>query len=110
MNVERRARIRVLNDLLRQQHRGGRIMLSSGVVALGHAGVRAALNVVTEFDTFDVANDPYEEHDFGAVEVADHRLFWKIDYFDPSLTVHAADPADPTTCVRVLTIMLAEEL
>ena len=38
-----------------------------------------------------------------------HKLFWKIDYFDPSLTFHSEDAADLAKTVRVLTIMLADE-
>lgn len=109
MNVERRARIRLLNDQLRQQHSGGRFILTAGVTSLGADNVQAALAEVAKFDAFDLASDPYEEHDFGAIEVEGERLFWKIDYYDPTLTAHAADAAEPSTCVRVLTIMLASE-
>jgi hypothetical protein len=36
-------------------------------------------------------------------------IFFKIDYFDPTLTYHSEDPADPGVAERVITIMLAEE-
>lgn len=36
-------------------------------------------------------------------------VFWKIDYYDQSLTAAAVDPSSETGCVRVLTVMLAEE-
>lgn len=109
MNVERRERIRALNDQLRRQHVGGRILVSSGIMAGGPSMAATALVAVRHFDRFDERNDPYGEHDFGAVTVGDKRVFWKIDYYDPSLTSHAVDPTDPDHCVRVLTLMLAEE-
>ena len=56
-----------------------------------------------------MANDPYGEHDFGLIEVAGHRVMFKIDYYDLSLCGHSADPADPLMTRRVLTIMLAGE-
>ena len=37
------------------------------------------------------------------------KLFWKLDYFDPSLSLGSEDPADEAKTCRVLTIMLAEE-
>ena len=64
---------------------------------------------VARFDRFDEDNDPYGEHDFGALEIEGERLFFKIDYFDQSLSAHAPDPSDGTATKRVLTIMLAEE-
>ncbi|MDF3016237.1 MAG: hypothetical protein K0R44_1462 [Thermomicrobiales bacterium] len=48
-------------------------------------------------------------HDFGALEVEGERLFFKIDYFDQTLSAHSPNPADETATKRVLTIMLAEE-
>ncbi|WIY67968.1 DUF3768 domain-containing protein [Aquidulcibacter paucihalophilus] len=109
MNVERRERIRALNDRLRRQHVGGRILVSSGIMAGGPGMAAAALVAVRHFDKFDERNDPYGEHDFGAVTVGAQRIFWKIDYYDASMTSHAVDPSDPAACVRVLSIMLAEE-
>jgi hypothetical protein len=61
------------------------------------------------FDDFCQANDPYEEHDFGAFEAEGHTIFFKIDYFDIDLACHSPDPANPAVTERVLTIMLAEE-
>jgi len=61
------------------------------------------------FDEFSQANDPYEEHDFGALDVDGHRVFFKIDYYDTKLEWHSPDPANPEVTERVITIMLAEE-
>ena len=109
MNVERRERICALNDQLRRFHIGGRIMITKGVVSEGEAFVTDALLAIAAFDDFSDANDPYGERDFGAVTVGRERLFWKIDYYDPSLTCAAADPSQADGCARVLTVMLAEE-
>ena len=64
---------------------------------------------IAVFDDFCHANDPHQEHDFGAFDADGHRVFFKIDYFDESLTYHSPDPADPSVTKRVITIMLAEE-
>lgn len=109
MHDQHRARIRVLNDLLRQHHTGGRIFLSHGVTALGRSGISWALREIAAYDNFRPENDPYNEHDFGSVEVAGRRLFWKIEYYDRTMTAGAENPADPNTCTRVMTVMLAEE-
>lgn len=109
MSDDRRARIRALNDRLRRDHVGGRILVTPGVSAKGFLTLVTALEAVRAFDDFGPENDPYGEHDFGAFTLGADRLFWKIDYYDQSLTSAAVDPASETGCVRVLTIMLAEE-
>jgi hypothetical protein len=103
------ARIRELNDELRRTGQGGRVMVTQGVAALGPERRREILAAVQEFDDFTSDNDPHGEHDFGAAAVTGARLFWKIDYYDCSLTQHSPDPADPHATARVLTIMLADE-
>ena len=103
------SRIRALNDGLRRSLAGGVLMLTKGVIALGRAKQMAILDAVAAFDSFDADNDPYGERDFGVLQVEGERLFFKIEYFDRSLTGHSSDPADPTITTRVLTIMLAEE-
>ena len=101
--------IRQLNDQLRQSLRGGLVVMTAGVRALSEARQLEILTAVANFDRFDADNDPYGEHDFGAVELGPDRLFWKVDYYDQALTNHSPDPADATATKRVLTIMLAEE-
>lgn len=109
MSVERRERIRTLNDQLRQRQVGGRILMTQGVMSMGPEGVVGVMLAIAKADDFNEDNDPYGEHDFGAVSVSGRRIFWKIDYYDPSLSSQAVDPSDANACVRVLTIMLAEE-
>jgi hypothetical protein len=103
------ARIRALNDELRQHLTGGMAVITPGVAALGPEAVERIVKTIVVFDDFCHANDPHEEHDFGAFEVEGNKIFFKIDYFDESLTYHSPDPADPSVTKRVITIMLAEE-
>jgi hypothetical protein len=106
---DRRRRIRELNDGLRCYARAGIICITAGVQALGQAGVEAVLTAVRDFDCFTADNDPYEEHDFGALKIAGDRLLWKIDYYDRDRRYGSQDAADPAVTTRVLTIMLATE-
>jgi hypothetical protein len=103
------ARIRALNDQLRQHLTGGMAVITPGVAALGAEAVARIVKTVAVFDDFCHANDPHEEHDFGAFDADGHRVFFKIDYFDKTLTYHSPDPADPSITERVITIMLAKE-
>lgn len=101
--------IRTLNDLLRQRGLGGRVVVTAGVRALGDGMLPLVQRAVAQFDAFGEDNDPHDEHDFGAVQVHGHRLFFKIDYFDADLQYHSLDPSDPAVTCRVMTLMLAEE-
>ena len=101
--------IRRLNDQLRVSLTGGKVMMTPGIINLGLEMQARVLAAVRAFDAFTEENDPWNEHDMGALDVAGHRIFFKLDYFDPTLTYLSDDPADPTKTVRVLTIMLADE-
>ena len=103
------SRIRALNDALRRSLTGGVLMMTRGVIALGSARQLRILEAVAAFDAFDSDNDPYGEHDFGALEVEGARILFKIDYLDQALAGHSPDPADPSVTTRVLTIMLQSE-
>ena len=102
-------RIRALNDAFRQNLAGGRAVITPGVAALGQVAVARIIKTIAVFDDFCQANDPYEEHDFGAFAAEGRTIFFKIDYFDKTVTYHSSDPTDPAVTERVLTIMLAEE-
>ncbi|MCC2099426.1 MAG: DUF3768 domain-containing protein [Hyphomicrobiales bacterium] len=88
----------------------GRIMFTRGIMELPPEAQIDIWMLVRNFDAFTEDNDPYGEHDFGSL---DHpvagKVFWKIDYYDPSYTAGSEDPADPVKTRRVLTLMLAEE-
>ena len=85
-------------------------MQTAGINALPREDQSAIREKVERFDVFTADNDPYREHDFGAFEHAGERIFWKIDYYDRTLSYRSEDPSDPAQTVRVLTIMLASEL
>jgi hypothetical protein len=106
---EQATTIAALNDQFRRTLDGGKVMITRGVSELGSTAVGDLLVEVRTFRCFTEDNDPHGEHDFGVVTYDGHKLFWKIDYFDPSLTFHSEDAADPAKTVRVLTIMLADE-
>ena len=101
--------IRALNDDLRRDLTRGTAIMTVGVAALGSQFVQRVITAVATFDSFCTANDPHSEHDFGVFDVEGHRLMFKIDYFDKSMTYHSPDPADPSVTERVITLMLAEE-
>ena len=103
------ARIRALNDELRQDFAGGIAVMTPGIAALGAEAVARIVKTIAVYDDFCHANDPHEEHDFGAFDADGHRVFFKIDYYDKTLTYHSPDPADRSVTERVITIMLAKE-
>jgi len=102
-------RIRALNDELRRNLPNGHTVMTTGVAALGAEAVARIVKTVAVYDDFCHANDPYEEHDFGSFEADGNLIFFKIDYYDKSLTYHSPDAADRSVTERVITIMLAEE-
>ena len=106
---EKAARIRELNDRLRRQGIGGRVMITPGIQALGRDGIRDVLTAVARFDDFTEDNDPWGEHDCAVLTVGGRRIIFKVDYFDHDLRWHSPDASDPAVTARVLTVMLSEE-
>ena len=103
------ARIRALNDELRQNLPNAHAVLTAGVAALGPEAVARIVKTIAVYDDFCHANDPYEEHDFRSFEANGNLIFFKIDYFDKQGAFHSPDPSDPAMTQRVITIMLVEE-
>lgn len=102
--------IREQNDRFRKYGEGhGSIMLTRGVQALGEALILRTILAVRDYDDFNEVNDPWHEHDFGAVDICGNTVFFKIDYYDLSVSAASPDPSDPERTYRALTIMLAEE-
>ena len=99
--------------------------VTTGFLALPDADRFAALAAVSRFPQFDGDNDPYDEHDFGAVYglasgtwtqdrpkdelTIAQTVFWKVYCYDNDLMFGSEAPWDETRTKRVLTIMLASE-
>ncbi len=101
--------IRQLNDVFRQTLIGGKVIVTRGVAIFGTTAVIEIMDKIANCAEFTADNDPYEEHDFGVIIHDGQKLFWKIDYYDETMTYGSPDPADPTVTTRVLTVMLACE-
>lgn len=108
-NKPRTFEIARLNDAFRRSLVGGQVLVTNGVLSLGHAEVDNVIDAVRRFSDFSAGNDPYGEHDFGMVTCEGQEIFWKIDYYDAQLEFGSPNPADPSVTTRVLTIMLASE-
>ena len=99
-----------LNDLLRTTFIGGQIVMTAGIAALPPEVQEDIVTKVRTFNDFSEDNDPYGERDFGAFDQSGAgKIFWKIDYYDATMTMGSENPADPKQTRRVLTILLAEE-
>ena len=106
---ERGSRIRALNDQLRARSTGGMVVITAGVQHLSADAIARILVEIREFDNFNGDNDPYGEHDFGALDVDGRQIFWRISYYDKLLEHRSEDPSSPEITTQVLTIMLASE-
>ncbi len=109
MSSSDRARIAALNDDLRHHLLGGGAVMTAGIAALGQEAVLRLVRTIATFDDFSRANDPHGEHDFGKFDFDGVEVISKIDYYDPTMTGHSSNPADPKLTERVITVMLAEE-
>jgi hypothetical protein len=107
--VDKAATIRTLNDAFRRNPTAGRVVITPGVSVLPHDQRLTLLMAVVGFDEFNAGNDPYNEHDFGAIDQDGVSYFWKIDYYDQDFGTGSPDPANPHVTRRVLTIMRADE-
>ena len=102
--------IRYLNDDFRKNFTGGKVVLSQGIRAMSNLEIAEIMLKVSRFNDFTVANDVYEEHDYGSFEYHGKQIMWKIDYYDKNNMEYASeDPADITKTKRILTILTADE-
>jgi len=102
-------KIRKLNDELRQTGMGGKILLTRALNDKGDTFVQAAIDAMRNFNAFSSENDPHGEHDFGQVVIGRDTVFWKIDYYDPTMEFASEDASDPAQTIRVLTLMLSSD-
>jgi len=110
MDRDKTKRIASLNDLARTAMGVAcRLVQTPGISALPQSEQSAIREKVETFSEFTAENDPYGERDFGAFEHSGEGIFWKIDYYNATLTAGSEDPSDPKHTIRVLTIMLATE-
>lgn len=108
MNSDARAaKIAADNDYFRRTLKGGKLVLTDAVNRL--VDRVQLLRKVRQFDDFNKDNDPYGEHDFGAIVHRGTKYFWKIDYYDLDVKYHSREAANPIVTSRVLTIMRADE-
>ena len=103
------SKIAALNDALRKRGEGGRILLTQGIQALEEKAVSDIIAKIRAFDEFTEDNDPYQEHDFGAITINGNKVFWKISYYDRNLKYASPDPSDAKVTCRVMTVMMADE-
>lgn len=90
----------------------GLIVSTRGIAGLPEETRIRIWLAVAGHDEFPEGDDPYGEHDFGALDIegVNEKIFWKIDYYaDSDCVCGSEDPADPKKSFRVLTIMLASE-
>ena len=102
--------IRELNDKLRQNDAGGKVLISGGLSQEDSELINRVREAVrtAKIETGD-GNDPHGEHDFGSVEVSGERYFWKIDYYNLDMSAGSEDASDESQTKRLLTIMRAED-
>lgn len=104
------ATIAELNDRFRNgDMKLGQYVMTQGVQALAPEKRRQLIQLVRDFNCFTPGNDPYLERDFGKVALDDKSYYFKIDYYDPTLTYHSSDPASPNATRRVMTLMQTDE-
>jgi hypothetical protein len=106
------ARVRELNDNFRRDifnRNLGTLIITAGVAAMKDEDRFALVREVQCFEDFNEGNDPYGEHEFGAIDFHKEKYFFKIDYYDKNNRFHSKNKASSLLTNRVLTIMQACE-
>lgn len=108
MNIDVK-KIAAQNDKFRKTFCGGKVVVTCGIASLPTKQQAEIMQRVRTFDKFTEDNDPYGEHDFGAISFKNDTYFWKIDYYDTDYNYLSPDASDPNVTNRVLTIMRGDE-
>ena len=89
----------------------GRMHVTRSLAEAEGGFMEEAVKATGEFNVFEAENDPDGCHDFGAVDIRGQKIFWKIDLYeaDSDFRFGAETPENPSTTVRVLTIMMASD-
>lgn len=83
---------------------------TAGIDALTLDQRRTILARVRNYDDFIEDDDLPNARDYGAFTLPGAgKIFWRIEYYDPTLTKDSDDPANPENTSRVLTIKLMGE-
>ena len=106
---ERIAKIRNLNDQLRQTFSGGTLLLSRGIRSKSPKELCDILEGVKNFNNFTKDLDVYNEHDYLSFDYKGDKIIAKIDYYNNDCTYLSPDPANPDHTHRVMTIMTASD-
>jgi len=103
----KKMRISETNDMIRASlpfpKKPHRMVMTQGVRTLSAHGKRELIRRIQEFKDFNIANDPYEEHDTIFVDMSEKKYICKIDYYDDDFEGFQEDGN------RVFTIMNASE-
>lgn len=102
-------KIQKLNDSFRTTLAGGKVMITQEIALLPPDEINNIIKQVQNFNSFNKSNDPYGEHDFGALDFKGRRIFWKIDYYDINYQFYSPDPTNKESTNRTLTIMFSDE-
>lgn len=102
-DIEKGKAIAKKNDTVRKL--GLNVLVTQGIKAL--PDVDELMHEIRSYNYFPESVDPYYEHDFGKLIWHGKKVFWKIDYYNETLTAWE-DPLSPK-CKRILTVMLASE-
>lgn len=103
---KRIAKIRDLNDHLRQTFSGGTVLLTKGIRSKPPLELCEILEKVKNFNNFSKDLDSFGEHDYLSFDYKGDKIIAKIDYYSPDMKYGSEDPSDPSKCARTLTIML----